>query len=95
MKRYQKYLNKSLFITQDEFLKRKYKSYMALRGTVKGETFFERMHKDTKLRQEKEKLRVHFSKHGVHSDVFSQKDSDTESQLSVSRVGFRVSKALQ
>lgn len=84
MKRYSNYLNKCMFIAQDDFIKKKFKAFLDLHKTVKGETFFERMQKDTLLRQEKEKLRsqMNQSKHpGFMSsmDKTSQRGGETTS----------------
>lgn len=56
MQRYANYLNKCLFVTADEFIKKKYKAYLDKTGQQKGENFFQRMERDKEVRKEKDKV---------------------------------------
>ena len=53
VERYSKYLNKCLFMTNDSFIKRKHQQYLEMVGIEKNETFYERMEKDKKRREDK------------------------------------------
>ena len=51
VERYSKYLNKCLFITNDQFIKKKYMQHQSATNVDKQETFYERMEKD-KIRRD-------------------------------------------
>lgn len=43
MERYTSYLNKCMFISSDDFIKRKFKAFMEKKNPKKSENFFTRM----------------------------------------------------
>ena len=46
MERYTSYLNKCMFISSDDFIKRRFKAFMEKKKPQKAENFFTRMQKD-------------------------------------------------
>ena len=50
MERYTSYLNKCMFITSDDFIKKKFKAFMEKKNPKKSENFFTRMQKDQERR---------------------------------------------
>lgn len=50
MRRFNRYLNKCLFINQDPYIKKKYIAFNKTRETKRKTNFFERMHKDVDKR---------------------------------------------
>eukprot|EP00347_Sterkiella_histriomuscorum_P009934 403339312 len=56
MERYTSYLNKCMFISSDDFIKRKFKAFMDKKNPKQSENFFTRMQKDQNRRNQQEKL---------------------------------------
>jgi hypothetical protein len=46
MERYATYLNKCMFMSSDDFIKKKFKAYMDKKNPTHGENFFQRMQRD-------------------------------------------------
>lgn len=65
LQRYSKYLNKCMFIAQDDFIKKKFQAYVNKTNPKQGENFFQRMQKDQQRRVEKVALKNDRSKGNI------------------------------
>lgn len=78
IQRYATYLNKCMFMAQDDFIKKKYKAYIDKIHPTKSENFFERMQKDQEKRIQKEK---EMQESKMNSSFDSGRHTDIQNQL--------------
>ena len=89
--RYSVYLNKCMFVAQDDFIKKKHQAYMDKIHPKTGENFFKRMEKDQERRIQNDKIiqeRLHSS---VESTYNSQK-TDFRSNYQMRRFTSKMSR---